>query len=910
MWLLGMLAGLILGVLGGSFELALGGAVLGAVAGAFFQRSRGGDRPAGEDRLRALEAKLDWLYRQHREMQARIQALEGTALPAASAPPAAPDQAEAGTPAADSAARPESGTQTVTPQPLEPPPAEPAEPAPSAAEAAEPSLWSRLVAGNLLAKIGVVLLFFGVASALKLAVEHGLFPVQLRLLMSSVTAVAMIVFGWTRRDMPERRVFGLSLQGGGFALLYLVVFFMLARYHMIGNGLAFALFAVLGLACVLLAVRQDGVALAVLGIAGAFLAPVLAATSSGNHIALFSYFALLNAFIIGVDWFKSWRPLNLTGFVFTFVIGMSWALGRYRPEFYAETQAFLILFFLMYSATPVLSARFRAPGFRGWSDGLLVFGTPLVAAALQVPLVREYEYGLAWSAFAAGLYYLSLWGLLAGGRDAQARLMETSHLGIAVVFLTVAVPLAFGVQVTSAFWAAEGVAMLWFGLRQKRRPAQVFGLLVQLAAGIWFVFGIDELQRATPLLNDVFVGGMLIAGAGFIGAWLLREEGEVAPAALVTAPVLLWWGLAWWFGTGLSEIGEFAGRATRVPYSLFFATASAAALEGYGRGKRWSDLRWPALLLLPFAIACAVLSTQAHRHVLAGFMVMAFPLAMLAHYWMLSRQDDDGLDRFGALRHLVAFWLLAAVAGRELAWIAGELAPGVTLWPLLAWGAVAAATLHAVVLGVGKNLWPFAARPSDYLEAGALPVALVLAVWSAVANLSHSGAGFALPYVPLLNPFDLVQLIALASLGHWARGSEAAPASPLRRRFNPIAFGLGFLWLSAMAARITHHWGEVPFRFHDLFHSVLLQSLLSLLWTAVAIGLMILATRRLRRELWYGGFGLLTLVGVKLLVIDLANSGTLTWTASLIGVALLVLAAAYFAPAPPKAGVEGPASHV
>ena len=85
MWLLGMLAGLILGVLGGSFELAVGGAVLGTVAGAFFQRSRGADRHGGEDRLRALEAKLDWLYRQQREMQTRIQALEGTALPAASA---------------------------------------------------------------------------------------------------------------------------------------------------------------------------------------------------------------------------------------------------------------------------------------------------------------------------------------------------------------------------------------------------------------------------------------------------------------------------------------------------------------------------------------------------------------------------------------------------------------------------------------------------------------------------------------------------------------------------------------------------------------------------------------------------------------------------------------------------------
>jgi hypothetical protein len=268
---------------------------------------------------------------------------------------------------------------------------------------------------------------------------------------------------------------------------------------------------------------------------------------------------------------------------------MSWALGRYRrsphPNSFFQTLFFLIPGDAVLSAVP-------APG-RGWSDGLLVF-TRRVAAALQVPLVREYTQPGSERLRRRPLLSVAV-GLLAGG-DAQARLMETAT-GIGRVPHRRGAA-SLGVQVTSAFWAAEGVACCGSACAGSAgRPRS--RLLVQLAAGIWFVLGIDELQRATPLLNDVFVGGMLIAGAGFIGAWLLREEGEVAPAALVTAPVLLWWGLAWWFGTGLSEIGEFAGRATRVPYSLFFATASAAALEGYGRGKRWNDLRWPPSCCCP-----------------------------------------------------------------------------------------------------------------------------------------------------------------------------------------------------------------------------------------------------------------------------------------------------------------------
>ena len=46
---------------------------------------------------------------------------------------------------------------------------------------------------------------------------------------------------------------------------------------------------------------------------------------------------------------------------------------------------------------------------------------------------------------------------------------------------------------------------------------------------------------------------------------------------------------------------------------------------------------------------------------------------------------------------------------------------------------------------------------------------------------------------------------------------------------------------------------------------------------------------------------LLAVVGGKLLLFDASGRGTATWTLTLIGVALLVLAASYFAPLPPRA---------
>ena len=92
----------------------------------------------------------------------------------------------------------------------------------------------------------------------------------------------------------------------------------------------------------------------------AILAPVLTSTGEGSHVAPFSYYALLNAGILVMAWFRHWRWLNWTGFVFTFVIGASWGYQYYQPEYYASTQPFLILFFLFYLTVSMLFARRQA----------------------------------------------------------------------------------------------------------------------------------------------------------------------------------------------------------------------------------------------------------------------------------------------------------------------------------------------------------------------------------------------------------------------------------------------------------------------------------------------------------------------------------------------------------------------
>ena len=889
MWLLGALIGLLIMA---SIKLDL--ALLGLIAGGFIghqlsQKKKAAEAPDIQLRVSRLESELAALRSEVEALRNNEQPLSvqtsGTTSPITNAPtepPAALDEA-AGKPAEISpAASPEPQFEAL----------------PATTYSIELPEWiKKLWAGNPLAKIGIVLLFFGVASGLKLAAESGLIPVSLRLFIAAAAGIALIVFGVNKvrnQEQPQHRTFGLAIQGGGFALLYLVGYFMLERYAMIHQGLAFGLFAVLGVTCVFMAARQDGPALAVLGLSGAFLAPVLAGGRADSPLGLFSYFALLNLFILGVDWFKSWRVLNITGFIFTFAVGMAWAVDGYQDRHYLVTQIFLIIFLIAYTAMPVATSLLRAPGLAGWREGMLLFGPPLIGTFLQMQLMQGVEYGLAWSALAGSLWYFSLWALLVRRGEPESILVERSHLGLAIALLTISVPLAFGAQVTSAFWAAEGTAVLWFGIRTRRLLAQGTGLAMQFAAGIALLLGWHQLGHQLPVLNNAVFGAFILSTAGLISARLLRSM-ETDRKAAPVIPFI--WAVCWWLCTGFGEIEHFALPDLHAPYGLLLVAATVGLLESVARRWQWPQIRAAAVMLLAGLWIAALMTIERSGHPFSGLMALALPVALGAHYALLATHEKSGAFHFMPARHLGAWWLMLVILPLELSWQLRQLAPGVDLWPFMVWVASMAGGIALATFG-NQRFWPFTLQQARYIPIGIAPPAIALILLLITGNLHLDGGtgGLAIPYLPLLNFFDITVLSGLGAILLLTRVIDRV----WHLRIRGTVAAITFLWISTLAARIAHHWGDVPFDLYSLNHAMLFQALLTLFWTMIAIGTMIAASRQNQRPIWFGGFGLLGIVGAKLLLFDATGRGTLTWTGTLIGVALLVLAASYFAPLPPK----------
>jgi uncharacterized membrane protein len=800
------------------------------------------------------------------------------------------------------------------------PPAEPVRavsPPPAVARAlprtpVEPSPLDRLLqrfvawmkAGNPLARIGIVILFFGGAFLAKYAAENSLFPIELRFIAIALGAFALLIVGWRLRE--QRPVYSQLLQGGGIAGLYLTVFAAASLYELLPLGLAFGLMVVIALSAAVLAVAQNALSLAVIGTAGGFLAPLLVSSGSGNHVALFSYYAVLNLGVFAVAWFRTWRVLNVLGFLFTFTITGLWRATGFETNEIVSADAFLILFFLMYAGVSVLNCVRQPPKLTGYVSGSLVFGLPVVAFTLHATLVWRIEYALAWSALALGAFYLALGWMLFRTRRDTFRLLIESFAALGVIFASLAIPLAFDTRTTAAMWAVEGAGLIWLGLRQQRKLPRVFGVLLQLGGAIGYLIGLTRLGSEHAVINSAYVGALMLGlSALFTGYCLHRNREHLARYENGAEAGFALWGVLWWLFAGLNEIDRFVDAAS-FGTALAYIAITVALLEVVGARLRWPWLQRIAMYL-PAVAGALALFTSVTSHPFMQWGAVGWTALFASHYWLL-RLTDVQQRPWPAVRwlHAGAYWTLAGVLAWELNWQVARQAAGV--WPALAWGIVPALLLALVGSREPRPRWPLSVHLGSYRILGALPLAVAVCAWMVAVNLSNVGDPVWLPYIPIANPLDITVGLCLASLALWWTAIDERERSQLWRIDGRILIagvaGLVFLWLNAALIRALHHNFGAPITFYGITSSTLIQTALSIFWGLLGFLAMTAGARKRWRYVWIVGAGLMVVVIAKLFLVDLSNIGTLARIASFLTVGALLLVTGYLAPLPPKKADE------
>ena len=587
MWL-GIIIGLCLGAAFESFQGAMVLAVIGGIIGANVTRKGGNSDGASVDvqaQIRNLQVRLSEAVQRIDQLERRLKTSDVSLVPQTAAAPETEmlptaaeaiqedeltrqalaagnfgDEAPASPVAAQIADEPvislaQTSEPEVTvlateaPEIVEPvPPRSWQQTRQAAAErtlevpvAAEPTWLSEFIArwvvgGNPIVKVGVLILFLGLAFLLRYVTENTEVPISLRYAGVAAAGIGLLLFGWRWRNRSDS--YGLILQGAGIGVLYLTTLAGMKLHPLIPPEFGFVVLIGVAAFAVVLALLQDSLALAAVAALGGFAAPVLASTGSANHLFFFAYLTVINLGIVAIAWFKAWRLLNVIGFVCSMFLASAWGEKYYQPSLFSIAEPFLILLFVLYVLVAFLFARRTladaesdgsfAPALAqvNYVDASLVFGVPMSTFGLQYMLVRSFENGAAFSALAFGLVYIFLGYALFRNTGKRYALLSETMVALAVIFGSLAIPLGLEGEWTSAAWAVEAAGVYWVGVRQNRLPGRLFALLLMCGAAVYFAL---DLRPGSPIhaIEGSWMGCLLLI---LSTAWTYRLM-RTAPAA-------------------------------------------------------------------------------------------------------------------------------------------------------------------------------------------------------------------------------------------------------------------------------------------------------------------------------------------------------------------------------------------
>ncbi|MGY6629818.1 MAG: DUF2339 domain-containing protein [Wenzhouxiangella sp.] len=801
----------------------------------------------------------------------------------ASQRPTAPTTANTAPPAKPSAAPAKPPAKPPSPQAA--PASTPAAPAP----ARERPRWLTGLTENLPVKIGVLISLIAVAALLRYLTDQGwlVFPLEARVAVVALAGMGLLAFGWKTR--LQRRIFGLSLQGGGIGILILTLFASERLYGLIATLPAFVLVALMVAGTAVLAVRQSSLALAIFALVAGFAAPPALGDGQGPPLILFSWYLLLNLGVFAISLFQRWPLLSRLALIFTFLIAGLWGVLAWHPSYQLMAQAFLAAYFLLFFLIPLVEGRAGKPGGRVLNV-LLLFGLPLLALPLQIALIPDAPLTIALILLGVSGLYLAAAVWLR--RQADGQTLAAIHAVLAIGLATLAIPFAFSGPVIAAVWAIEGAALVWLGCRHAGRWTRLAGLALQLLAiPTWLVSYLFFSHFATsqaeqPFLNAVFIGAIAISAATMASARFYWQAGvernNVRLWVLVFASALFW---LLGFESELNAIPmdhQLNAWVAVIALSLLLIRTLLAKLP--------SHALQALAALLPLLLLGGVLETSLATSLLAQPSALAW-LALIAAVIVVDRAlaQDEGIWRqfLAVTAHLAVLLTLSHSALHGLT----QLDPVGNGWRALA------AAVPFLLLGgwLAAGRQPPLARVAPQAgprQALSLVLAILLSLGGLI-SLPLPGNPAPLPWLPLLNPLELGQLATLLIL--------ALLAGRLGLRVpRGVLAAIALVLASLFIMRSVHQLGGIAWQAMDLWRSATVQASLSVLWTVVGASAWLVGSRRRNYPIWLAGLLLMGVVLLKLLLIDRSYLGNIAGILSFLAFGVLSMVIGYLAPAPPS----------
>lgn len=893
------------------------------------------------------------------------------------------------------------------------------------------SLKNWFLGGNLVVRVGVLVLLVGVVLLLRLVSDYVEISIESKLIAIGVTGLALAGLGL--KLATKRFAYGITLQGAGLAIAYLTTFFAYNVYEVLASVPSFITLGLISALTIGLAIRQNAFPLALLALGGGFFAPLLTATDTGSLTALFSYYLLLNIAVAIIAHYRTWKILNILGVAVTF--GLAYYFGgfasvsseideqRWSLVLLVALHLALYLFIAIrytqqiitynvnYEAATSMTATIAATAYttnakpvHSHSNNLylypmdigLLFSVPVLAFGLFAALLHDIEQALTLTSAILGAVYLGLgWSLIR--RSQRYALITEGMLALGFGFLALVIPLAFDAEWIAVGWSIQGVALVWFGRRSLRAWLVIFGLLLQIASvGLLFLYAffgdattlamslsaiaslsVVFILRASNSPNVLFnansqadanilhttntidnnnlddINNEVTKYASALGIspqaarqWLMSINRQTtafnvvwrSPAfiSFLTAIAIVWslyvlindfdlWFEHWQLAT-----------TTLIALATLFSLSIYWLINHY---RAWAEIRYFSHALLSLFYLALILQLpqkfefdhQWSAINWAVFSVLLLGWLIIAQLWLKTwysklviNKDADAstvadvdvdvdnvsneTNTKNNSSYQYASWLATGILVLAAAvYYSWSDADGVVT--------VAIISLCLIILIQFAERYLVSILPwFDWHKAlagcSALFVPLLL-IWVVITNWYHDGIVWDLPYIPVLNLYDIAVLLAMAyglkvyalSQDYNARKNLAQPNQNKLISENILlkAIGIiGFWVLSSMLIRTLHAFNGTPLWNDGAWSDDKVQTSLTILWTLTALVATFMSSRNGKRFWWFMGIGLLGVVVLKLVLIDLSQTGAILRVISFLVAGSLILLIGYLAPLPPE----------
>ncbi|MBC8127071.1 MAG: DUF2339 domain-containing protein, partial [Gloeobacteraceae cyanobacterium ES-bin-144] len=462
---------------------------------------------------------------------------------------------------------------------------------------------------KLFAWLGGVAMFFGVIFFVKYAFENNLIPPPVRIALGYVTGTGLLIGGLMAHRLERYRVLAQSFLATSVLILYGVSFAAHAVYHFAAFGTltTFGLMALITFAAFLIAVRLNALVVAVLGMLGGFLTPVLLATGQDQVFGLFGYIALLDIGLLAISRHSRWGFLTSAAAVGTVLMEIGWYEKFFISRGYFEGAKSLIpmgvlLFFIVVFLIGGWLGR-RRPGKHVAGA---VLGLAAVAMLFSFMMLRFNQVAERFMLLYGFLLLVNLAVIVVvmfRPRFGMAQLVAAGltflHLAAWTHRYLTVDNLAGSLALYLVFGALHAVVPV---LLSRRNPANA--AMIPLKAGPWFaplalVMMVMPMLWLSPVPMVVWVG-ILIADLLVIG--LAVATGALLP---VLASLALTMGVAalWLFRVPVhvASLMPFLGVITG--FSVMFAVAGRWLFRETSTGGNGKIVQSTTALFLPVASA-------------------------------------------------------------------------------------------------------------------------------------------------------------------------------------------------------------------------------------------------------------------------------------------------------------------